>query len=105
MRHEPKIMTPGNSRYLKGKVYRPLRCDECGIVGGESGAGCDAPPTRVCCGFDDDTGRPFSPLAPPSPEVDTPFILDVAARRCSCGFRAATIEELAEHYQQHKDEN
>ena len=105
MRHEPKLMTPGPERQIKDKTMRSLKCDECGIQGGEMTRGTFGPPTRVCCGFDDETGRPCSPLPPPVPEADTPVEIDTSAGGCSCGFRAETTEELAAHQQQHDDDD
>lgn len=76
MRHEPKLMAPGLTHYYNGRSFRDLICTECRIVGGESGAGCNAEPTRLCYGFDDDTGKPCGPLPPDRPEADTPLILE-----------------------------
>lgn len=76
MRHEPKVMTPGPAAERDGRVYRILTCDACGCVGGESTTGYFEAATRVCCGHDDDTGRPCQPLPGAPPGADAPIVVE-----------------------------
>ncbi len=76
MRHEPKIMATGTIRECDGREFRTLHCEECGVSGGEVTKGSFGPPTRMCWGFDDDTGTPCGPIAPEPEPADTPVIVE-----------------------------
>lgn len=101
MRHEPKLMATGKPQEYRGLEMRNLKCDECGLEGGESKIGQFGEPTRMCYGFDDDTGRPCRPLPVEPLPADDPVVIDTSVGGCSCGFRAATIAELEGHQLMH----
>ena len=76
MRHEITLMDVGPP-VRKGKmVYRWTKCPVCGLSGGEMKSGYFLGQTKMCCGFDDDTGRPCRLLPPEPPEADTPVIVE-----------------------------
>ena len=76
MRHERKIMKAGPTHERNGRVFRNFKCEECGVIGGESARRSSNLRDRVCHGFDDDTGRPCDPLPVDPPPADTPVIVE-----------------------------